>query len=63
MNRIQFRRWGLALIGAAAMSSIAVGTVAADSVYHGERVELRPVGGASGSGVELGTNPPLSSPE
>jgi hypothetical protein len=57
MNRIQFRRWGLALIGAAAMSSIAVGTVAADSVYHSERVELRPVGGASGSGMVVNIHP------
>ena len=57
MNRITIRGWGLALIGAALMSSIGVGTVAADSVYHSERVELRPVGAATGSGMVVNIHP------
>jgi hypothetical protein len=57
MSGINVRRWGLGLIGATLVSSIFVGTVAADSVYHTERLVLEPVGGASGSGFVVNIHP------
>ena len=57
MIRSIVRRSGLGLIGAILMSSIFVGGVAADSVYHTERLILEPVGDATGSGFVVNIHP------
>jgi hypothetical protein len=57
MNRTRSRSLRLALVAGALMSAVSVGTAAADSVYHSERLELRPVGGASGSGMVVNIHP------
>jgi hypothetical protein len=57
MNRTRITSWRLALIAGAVMSAVSVGTTSADSVYHSERLDLRPVGGASGSGMVVNIHP------
>lgn len=46
-----------ALIGALLLVGLSAGTVAADAVYHTERLELHPVAGAAGSGLVVNIHP------
>jgi hypothetical protein len=46
-----------ALLGAVALMIASVGTVAADAVYHTERLALEPVAGAAGSGMVVNIHP------
>ena len=46
-----------ALIGALVLTVASVGTVAADAVYHTERLALEPVGDAAGSGMVVNIHP------
>lgn len=46
-----------ALIGSLVLVGLSAGTVLADAVYHTERLELNPVGGAAGSGLVVNIHP------
>jgi hypothetical protein len=46
-----------ALVGALTLTVASVGTVAADAVYHTERIALEPVGDAAGSGMVVNIHP------
>jgi hypothetical protein len=46
-----------ALIGALMLVGLSAGTVAADAVYHTERLALNPVGGAAGTGLVVNIHP------
>lgn len=47
----------LALIGAVLLVGLSAGSVAADAVYHTERLDMRSVGGAAGSGFVVNIHP------
>lgn len=46
-----------ALIGALMLLAASAGMVSADAVYHSDRLELHPVGGAAGTGLVVNIHP------
>src|SRR5215212_9335018 len=55
-SRMKQLRW-LALVAAGLASMVFAAPVAADAVYHTERLELQPVSGASGTGMVVNIHP------
>lgn len=53
MKRLRF----LCLVGAGLGFLVGAAPVAADAVYHTERIALQPVGGAAGSGMVVNIHP------